>query len=399
MIASGSASRPSAERARRSRRVVRQVITLTGAVGLLAGSLLAAPASAVPGRERPASAAGTPGWRVVKTLGPSQLEWSAALVATSPSDAWSEWIGSTPKSNLSYIEHWNGKSWQPVRFPSSVAGYIGSFFIGASSASDVWLFNNPGQVARWNGHKWYLQAIPGWVVHGNLSGDTALTPVIFSPRDVWVFSLGADDLTHPDHYAARYNGRTWSKAQLPGVPENADAVSPNDIWLLCSTGWTAFDSLLIHWNGKKWSTVTLPKVSAPKGSTGSIDDIAAISSNDVWLQANVANAAGTNITKYFLHGNGRTWTRVDFPYPDTDEIGMAQDGHGGLWMIGSENTTEGLSYFYHFNDGHWTRYPLPAAAIFMWPGPEWIPGTRSLWSAVNVNRPSGSYGEILKYGP
>src|SRR5271154_4009085 len=145
---------------------------------------------------RPAAA--VPGWRVVKTIGPDKNNVSGLLTSDSARDAWSVWTGSGPAAVL----HSAGGAWTGVPVPAKLNGYVQSAVaIGASSASDFWLFGTyrSTEALRWPGRAWVLQAIPPRVLR-RAGGTLTATAAVFGPGNVWVFSVGAGS------YAAHYNG-------------------------------------------------------------------------------------------------------------------------------------------------------------------------------------------------
>jgi hypothetical protein len=366
---------------------------------ILAGTAGLAIAAAVP-----ADGATAPGWRVVQTIGPSTGVWADNFVAASASSAWSTWVA----VSHSYVERWTGTAWQQVPVPSKLANdAASSVAIGASSASNAWLFD-PGKVLRWNGSQWHLQQIPTWVVHGNLSGSYNVASAVFSPSSVWVFSEGVDSFTSPDHYAARYNGHVWVKVQLPGVPGEVSALSASDIWVLGVTTASAAGAnpkeILMHWNGKSWSTVAIPKVTPPAGATEYAGGLAATGTADAWLEWDIEQGTAGAQTLYLLHWNGSSWAKVKVAFPTSIVDYMTQDGHGGLWMVANGPAPDYQWFTYHLNAGKWTRYPVPVAtglSLLDLTGISWIPGTRSVWATGNMAVPNGTsiYGAILKYGP
>jgi hypothetical protein len=195
-------------------------------------------AAVVPASAMPASAATSPAWRVVKTFGPAEGVWSDNFAVSGAGDAWSTWIackpcsGSNPVTHF-YVEHSAGTTWRPVRVPASLEDAAeAGVAIGASSYRNLWLFypppssNSPhAHALRWNGSKWYRQTIPTWAVHLNLSGTYDIVPAVFGPKSVWVFSMGVDAFTNPDHYVARYNGDRWTKLQMPAVASQVSVLS------------------------------------------------------------------------------------------------------------------------------------------------------------------------------
>jgi hypothetical protein len=387
-------------------RMAARALTLAGAAALvLAGAVI------------PASGATSPPWHVVKSFSPADGVWSANFAVSGAKDAWSTWIacgpcsGSTPVTHF-YVEHSAGSAWKAVGVPASLtASAEASIAIGASSFRNLWLIDPPAvstdattRVLRWNGAHWHVQRIPGWAVHFNLSGDFNVVPAVFSPTSAWIFSLGQDAISNPGHYAARYNGRTWSKVQLPGIPSQVSILSPDDMWALGSTlpGKGKAAEILMHWNGRRWRTVTVPKVRVPSGSSEYVLDPVALGPADVWMQRELLKGTAGAVTVGLLHWNGRAWRRVAIP-ADISSVGyMTQDGHGGLWLAASGPKPAYRWYFFHF-DGSWTRESIPAVkgtTVGDVIGISWIPGTRSVWAAANMFQPGtsgGIIGAILKH--
>jgi hypothetical protein len=374
--------------------------------------LSVAGAAAVAAAVVPASAATSPAWRVVKTFGPTEGGWSDNFAVSGANDAWSTWSecypcsGSNPGTHF-YVEHSAGTTWRKVQVPASLEGAAeASVAIGASSYRNLWLFepptsskSPPAHVVRWNGSKWHRQAIPTWVVHGNLSGEYAIVPAVFGPRSVWVFSMGVDAFTNPDHYVARYNGHSWTKLQMPAVPSQVSVLSEHDIWAVGNTVATKAKpskTILMHWNGKRWTTLAVPTAHVPKNATEYVLNPVALGPADVWLQREITRGTAGATTPYLLHWNGRRWSRVAVPAGTTFVDSMAQDGHGGLWVAANGPKPKYRQYLYHLN-GKWTRYGVPAVkgtTVGGVGGLTWIPGTRSVWATGDLF-PRGTNDEVI----
>jgi hypothetical protein len=369
-------------------RFARRALTLTlaGAVGLGLAAALPASASSAP-------AAATPGWRVVSKLGPSESDWVTSLTAVSATDAWSTWSAVGNKD----VEHWNGRSWQRVSVPANLASRVAGAPIGASSASDVWVFGAVGSVIRYNGGKWRVQTIPKWAVHSNLGGEISVTPAVFSPTNVWAFSLGWDAPTKPDHYAARYNGHVWTKVEMPAVPYTVSVVSPTDIWAAGPSPQNISKWVLMHWNGKTWTTPPMPRASVPKGDTAQFSGLLGVGQTDAWMMANISTSSLVPAKTELLHWNGKSWSNVAIKYPTTT-MQIASDGHGGLWAAAQGTGPAYAEHFYHLSDGHWSEYAVPDAVDIQPPGLTWIPGTRSVWATGDLIGKNVVYGATLKYG-
>ena len=382
----------------RATRNNRRGLTLAVIVALLSTAACGA-AAATPGKISRAAAgpagevnltgdmaAATPGWRVIKTFGPDQVnEVSGILTAVSANDAWSAWSG----SRLSVVEHWTGGAWHSVPLPARLDRYVKTVVsIGASSASDVWLFNTyrTGEALRWTGGGWLLQPIPSWVLRRGSSGTVSATSEVFGPRDVWVFSLGAGA------FAAHYDGHSWAKVKLPAVPLDVSAAGPHDIW---ADGQTI--DFVMHWNGRKWTTVGLPLLPLPYGATVSYSNITAVGPDNAWLFRTISYQNGPPPSTAMMHWDGKAWLTAASP---ADIVGsLVLDGNGGLWADGIDINPGGFWYFYHLAHGHWSRF-IPPDVVPQ--SPEIltrIPGTRSVWATGSAFNAKGNFGVILKYGP
>lgn len=358
-------------------------LTLASIAALLTASACAT-AAAAPAHAGPAATA--PGWRVIKTFGPGPTsDLTGLLTAESATDAWLAWSGSA----FTGVYHWTRGAWQGVALPTRLDGYVqNAVAIGASSASDVWLFSSydATEALRWTGSTWRLQRIPPWVLRGS-SGYLTATSAVFGPANVWVFSLGAGA------YAAHYNGRTWKKVTLPEVPLEVSAAAPGDIWALGpSTGY------VMHWNGKKWATVRLPRPSLKHGASVSYSQITAVGPDDAWLFRSILPPTSAYPQTAMMHWNGKAWVTAASP---ADIVGsLVPDGNGGLWADGIDINPGGFWYLYHFVRGQWTQFTPTGVNTHAPETLTWIPGTRSVWAVgSNFNASGEFFGVVLKYGP
>ena len=390
-----------------SARFVRRALTLAGVAGLTLAATLPASASAASATAAAANPAVTPGWRVVKTLGPFDGDGQPLISAASAADAWYTWsaLGTNGKDQ-SYVLHWTGAAWQPVPVPASLTSYVQeNVALGVVSAQNVWMFSDnqyPVTTAlRWNGHDWHKQAIPKWVTFMNLSGTVSEQVAAFSASNLWVFSEGQDKFANPDHYAARYNGHSWSKVNLPVLPGQVSAVSPTDIWVLGRKLSNLNASMLAHWNGTKWSTLALPSVKVAKGDFDQVAGLTAFGAGDVWAVNYLTVGSAGAVATYLLRWNGKAWSRVYLKYPSSYASNITADGHGGIWMIAAGLGPAYQWRFYHRTaTGQWAQTIVGASSKVNLLGTAWIPGTHSLWATAETYANNTTVSaEILKYGP
>ncbi|HEY1618778.1 MAG TPA: hypothetical protein VGG25_14240 [Streptosporangiaceae bacterium] len=350
-----------------------------------AGLIVAAGALTLGSGVLPAQAStATVRWRLTHTVGATSA-WPVSftsLIATGKHDAWLAGTAnnSGPGGLKPLVEHWNGSSWRkmPIAAPASFTAISG---FGAASSKDAWAFTWNSKVAlHWNGVAWKDMTIPSWLIRVDGGGDYEATAEVFSPTDVLVFSGG------PEHYAGRYNGRTWSKFRIPGVAGDVRAVSRDDIWMEAFPGQTSSRPFLAHWNGHTWRRLAMP---GPRLTQGGSESLVAVGgARDLWVQRNDATR-----TQDWQHWNGKTWTRLSPPRGQA-VFGLTADGHGGFWATGYGPKPAYHVYFWHRSGGRWTRQLAPgsaAARIGNIQGIERVPGTTTALAAGQATH--------AKYGP
>jgi hypothetical protein len=202
-----------------------------------------------------------------------------AMTATSATDIWA--IGDLLDNNLGLLyflfEHYDGTSWKTTKILSGDAFLLGA---SADARHDVWAvgFNGPENdssaplAMHFDGAKWKTANTPRVGTGANqLNGVLAL-----APNDVW--AVGFSTPVPPPTQAATLNliehfdGTSWSVVPCPNVGPKSiyqsnrlfglTANSAKDIWAFGS--YFAADgsghqmTLLMHWDGTKWSLVRSP---------------------------------------------------------------------------------------------------------------------------------------------
>jgi hypothetical protein len=140
-----------------------------------------------------------------------------------------------------------------------------------------------------------------------LNGVTAV-----SANDVWAVGTGEVNGII-DTQVLRWNGTAWQVVASPNVTGvNANqlnqitVVSPDDIWAVGY--WAVLDvqysTLTEHWNGTKWSVVTVP---VPEATYSNLIGLAGISATDVWAVGSYQPSGG-DWNPLYEHWNGQSWT-------------------------------------------------------------------------------------------
>ena len=99
------------------------------------------------------------------------------------------------------------------------------------------------------------------------------------------------------------------------------------------TARTAEQTLILHWNGRKWARVASPN---PGGLArdNTLNAVAATSTSSAWAVGSYQN--GTSQSNIILYWNGRKWAHVNSPRPGTQNglSGVAASSAGNVWAVG-----------------------------------------------------------------
>jgi len=270
-----------------------------------------------------------------------------AVVALSPSSAWA--AGDR-------IIRWNGARWSAV---SGALPGLDLTGLDTVSATDAWAVGSQCPtsscatdrtlVMHWNGAKWSRVPSPNpggatWAVLNGIS--------MVSATDGWAAGEFCKTGTGcpssfqpiPRTLLMHWNGSRWSivsskGAEFDGLFAGVSAVSAGDAWAVgyrcaagCAGGSPTIHTLIVHWNGRAWSHVSSP---APAGDS-SLASVDASSTSDAW-------AVGSGPGTLALRWNGHKWTTVKSPSPRAPGgfsflSGMTVLPNGSAWAVGGACT-------------------------------------------------------------
>jgi hypothetical protein len=196
-------------------------------------------------------------------------------------------------------------------------------------------------IVHWNGTAWSKATSPNPGAEGrSLYGVSA-----DSPTDAWAAGsyCTTSSCTGQDMLLLHWNGTAWSKVPSPNPGPASfliavSAVSPSDAWATgdyCTTSSCAVsDTLLLHWNGTTWSKVATPN---PGPSSNSLNAVTAVSPTDAWVTGDYcAPKCGGHVRTLILHWNGTAWTTVSSPDPGNINglTAVAATASGNAWSAG-----------------------------------------------------------------
>ena len=264
-------------------------------------------------------------WSKVTSPSPSSINDLDGVNAVSASDAWAVgyYRNNTTTVDDTLILHWNGTAWSKVTSPNPGSSNDNELVsVSAESASNAWAVGgsvNTGTdisdtlILHWNGTAWskVTSPNPGFEDENSFAGVSVL-----SPSDAWAFGGYFSDSTNSGNtMIGHWNGTAWSTVTTPNPgygdePYGMSADSASDAWavgsyLTHSTG--AAQTLILHWNGTAWSTVTSPN---PSSSADALYGVSAVSVSDAWAVGYYHNNTTSAYDTLILHWNGTAWSKT-----------------------------------------------------------------------------------------
>ena len=143
-----------------------------------------------------------------------------------------------------------------------------------------------------------------------------------------------------------WNGTAWKQV---ASPDPSGAAGTNFLYGVAATStanaWavgvyyngSAYQTLILHWNGTAWSQVASPN---PGGSSlgNDLSGVAATSTTNAWAVGIYINSAGGDVT-LILHWNGTAWKKETSPnlgtsFPGDVLTGVAATSTTSAWAVG-----------------------------------------------------------------
>jgi hypothetical protein len=218
-------------------------------------------------------------------------------------------------------------------------------------------------IERWNAatDAWTLVPSPNTAALNNhLYGVAAV-----ASDDAWAVG-GSDDFSAYNTLVEHWDGTSWSivpAASFPGVLYAVAALGPDDVWAVGSENYPG-RGLIEHWNGTTWTATYLRFNALLRGVT-------AVGPRTVWAvgqRYGRRNPFGdTTLTMRF---NGSAWLPVRSPNPlsgnDTDQnwlTSVSAVSANDLWAVGRYGNHDlgplDQTLIEHWNGASWTVVPTP----------------------------------------
>ncbi len=304
------------------------------------------------------------------------------IAAIAAQDIWAVGVYRIGTGNYNTLtEHWDGTNWSIVTSPNPTAGgdYLNS--VAAISANNVWAVgeyfdqnasSESTLIEHWNGTSWKVISGANPDIFNGLNGVTAI-----SAQDIWVVGVATNSfpasqlLARHDFQSKQalltlapsiqeqtliehWDGTAWKVVKSPTPLHSASlsavaGSSATDVWaagFIVINKTRTFNTLIEHWNGTAWSTVSSPN---PGSGNDLLSGVAAISPNNAWV-VGYDNLNGTTLIEQWNH---TAWSVVSSPNPSSLVILSAVasiKNTTSLWTVGhffnSQGATQTLTEFY-----------------------------------------------------
>jgi len=314
-----------------------------------------------------------------------KFSYLTGVSARSTNDAWAvgSFIDPTTHAQETLVLRWNGTSWSKVTSPNpggtSASGDRSSLTgVSADSTNDAWAvgyYSSPTTgavetlVLHGNGASWSKVTSP------NPGGTTSSSDLNYldgisadSPTDAWAVGSFINPTTHAQEtLVLRWNGTSWSKVTSPnpggtrGNGLNAvSARSTSDVWAVgnyASATTQASQTLVLHWNGTRWSKVTSPNPDASTYAINILSGVSARSATDAWAVGSYGNPTSEPVETLVLHWNSPSWGKVTSPNPDSAMNvlnGVTARSATDAWAVGSYNSPT-VTLVLRWNGTSWSK--------------------------------------------
>jgi len=259
-------------------------------------------------------------WSIVPTPAlPSGNAKFLSVAGAASNDVWA--VGFSPSGTL--VEHWDGTTWSVVSSPAFTG--VGLNAVSAHASNDVWAVGNNGNSAGVeHGTTWSVVSSPAFtgVSLNAVSADAS--------NDVWAVGTASTIFGAPFSGPAvlHFNGTSWSLIN-PNTPldfASVTALSPTNVWAVGTVGVffnhrTHRKAAIEHFDGTSWSIVPSPDPTNSPGLDSFLNDIVAISANEIWAVGLVFTNLGGQAT-LAEHWNGTSWKIIHSSNPGNFHNGL-----------------------------------------------------------------------------
>jgi hypothetical protein len=256
-------------------------------------------------------------WSTVPSASPSVYGNRLNAAAAVGSDVWAVGTMTTNSGTTSLIERWDGSNWSAVSSPNR--GTCNNVLNAIDDTWAVGFFNDCSSsktlAVHWDGANWSTVATPNAAAPAN---SVLLGVAELSANDAWAvgytYGDSAPGTSPPAPLIEHWNGSSWTIVPSPQSTNSRlhgiSAISANDVWAVGSCPNCKSGTIIEHWDGNSWSVIS--GASLPQGAIGTLYGVAALSSNNVWAVGQYADYPEGPQT-LIEHWDGKRWRVVASP--------------------------------------------------------------------------------------
>jgi hypothetical protein len=302
--------------------------------------------------------------------------FAAPVSATVAPHAWAFGEWSNGSSLVMLIEKWNGTKWAYEAAPTIPNTTTQSLKAAvATSATNVWAVGQYATalavnslIVNWNGSTWSPQVAP----HQGAGPNTLYGIAALSASNAWAVGSYLDAQHNAHTLILHWNGSKWSVQSSPNKGgfyselTSVTAISNTNVWAFGYYGTDTIDKgLALHWNGTKWSLATVPT----KGTTLSnyLYGASSTAAKDVWSVGSAVNPVSGNQQTLALHKTAAGWGVVTTPNVNStnDQLAAVTSiTSTNAWAVGSSVTMNtGTMHLIHWNGMGWATKAVPAGLV------------------------------------
>ncbi len=363
-----------------------------------------------------ATSTGCGSWSVVSSPNvQSEQNFLQGVTAITTNDVWS--VGFTYDSSgnaFTLTEQWNDTKWNLVASPNTSATDNFLYGVAGVSTNNVWAVGATGSASQgplqtmiehWNGTQWSIVSSPNSSLPINqLRGVTAI-----SSSDIWAVGSASVQGGATNTLIEHWNGKKWKIVASPNTTELANylysvtAITANNIWTVGSaenSGGSAAQSLIEHWDGTQWSIVASPNVL----SLNILNGVSAVSAKDIWTVGYTINVSGTTTQTLIEQWNGSKWKIVSGPHPtgENDTLNsVVAISASDVWAVGNAFNTGNATSQALIEQWNGTKWKIVASPN---PSPDFSVlngiaalSVHAIWSVGDYLNTSGSYQTLTEY--
>jgi hypothetical protein len=219
-----------------------------------------------------------------------------------------------------------------------------------------------------------------------------------SRSDAWaVGSTERGQKTVNSPYVLHWNGAKWSGVTIPGSSGYYSALvsasSATNVWVLGTDDNDSLNQRLFRFDGSHWHTMSAPE--------GNLDNLLVLSITDVWVTGQIS-CTGTKCVTDVWQWNGSRWTAHPI---NSTVFNIAASSATNVWAVGLGGVNakgEGTVAAYRWAGTHWTPVVMAHPDMSGWPviamgsaSNVWIEGWRGTSSQVLAMHWSGGKWQQL----